>query len=180
MVLLAFMLIWPSAQCAASVLSILVGKPPEALAVNRPVTINTQLTEPRIGHLSSQHLGPWCRLLSPGHRTRSGHPLAHHVTMKDLVQRTILLRVVAVLLLLIAGAEVYACDVSDACVSSTTSRSTGCDDPGGDGCLCCCHHVVPVIVFTLEPGEDVYQDKPPEPVIQLLSVSIPIDHPPQL
>lgn len=96
------------------------------------------------------------------------------------MHRNLIIRVVAVLLLLIAGAGAYACDLSDACVSSTTSQSAGCDDPGGDGCICCCHHVVPVMVFSLEPGENVYQEEPPEPVIQLLSASLPIDHPPQL
>jgi hypothetical protein len=36
------------------------------------------------------------------------------------------------------------------------------------------------MVFTLESSGDVYQQKPLEPELQLLSVSLPIDHPPQL
>lgn len=90
------------------------------------------------------------------------------------------LRIFTVLLLFVAGAEVYACDLSDVCVSSSTSHSTGCDDPGGDGCLCCCHHVVPVMVFAREPGGNARRETAPEPVLQLLSVSLSIDHPPQL
>lgn len=96
------------------------------------------------------------------------------------VQRGLVVRLVAVVLLLIAGAEAHACDLSDACVSGITNHSTGCNDPGGDGCLCCCNHVIPVMLFALEPGEDVYQETPPEPVLHLLSIPRPIDHPPQL
>jgi len=96
------------------------------------------------------------------------------------VQRNLLIRVVAVILLLIAGVEAYACDVSDACVPSVVSDGAGCDDAGGDSCICCCHHVVPMMVFHLEPGGYVSQEKSPEDVLQILRVSLPIDHPPQL
>src|SRR5689334_283237 len=98
--------------------------------------------------------------------------------------RTTLFRIVAVLLLLIAGAEVYACDVSDACVVGFPDQSsqppTDCDQPLGDNCLCCCHHVVPVAVFALEPAEQVFEEPAPPLFPCLTSPPAHIDHPPQL
>ena len=89
--------------------------------------------------------------------------------IKESVTRTILFRIVAVLLLLIAGAEVYACDISDACVTGaadpTSQQSSDCDQPTGDFCLCCCHHVVPVATFVLElpPAWRVLRGAPVQP-----------------
>lgn len=105
-------------------------------------------------------------------------------TIKVFVSRTITIRIVTVLLLLIAGAEIYACDISDACVanpaSQTSQQSNDCDQPSGDNCLCCCHHVVPVAFFNLESAEQVL-DKPVPPLIsERASIPAYIDHPPQL
>ena len=91
-----------------------------------------------------------------------------------------LLRVVAMLLLLVAGVEVYACDISDACVSSAAGQNSDCDQPSGDNCLCCCHHVVPVTIVTLEAAECVSDGPSSEVIIRTASVALPIEHPPQL
>lgn len=88
-------------------------------------------------------------------------------------------RVIAVLLLLVAGGEVYACDVSDACVSASPA-SDGCDQPSGDNCLCCCHHIIPVPAFALSRRDFFPQEPFRDPLLNLFSVSLPIDHPPQL
>ena len=94
------------------------------------------------------------------------------------------LRLVAVFLLLIAGAEAYACDVADACISGapsqTSPQSDDCDQPLGDNCICCCHHVVPVAIFVLQPAEWVLEQPAPQLIPHLLSVPTHIDHPPQL
>ena len=99
------------------------------------------------------------------------------------VGRTITIRIVAVLLLLTAGAEIYACDVSDACFASSANQSSqpsnDCDQPAGDNCLCCCHHVVPVAVFVLEAGEQVLEKPVPPLTSQLPAVPAHIDHPPK-
>jgi hypothetical protein len=104
--------------------------------------------------------------------------------MKTSVTRTILFRIAAVLLLLIAGAAVYACDISDACVAGfpdqTSQQPSDCDQPFGDNCLCCCHHVVPVAIFVLEPAEQVFEKSAPRLVFHLASLPAHIDHPPQL
>ena len=98
--------------------------------------------------------------------------------------RRILFYIAAVLLLLIAGAEVYACDISDACVAGFPGQSSqqpgDCDQPLGDNCLCCCHHVVPVAIFNLEPADQVFEEPAPRPLLRLASVPAHIDHPPQL
>jgi hypothetical protein len=103
--------------------------------------------------------------------------------MEVSVSRTITIRIMAVLLLLIAGAEAYACDISDACFGDSPRQSSeqpsDCDQPAGDNCLCCCHHVMPVAVFVLEPADQV-SDRPVPPLIsQRASVPVHIDHPPQ-
>ncbi len=92
-------------------------------------------------------------------------------------------RITAVLLLLIAGAEAYACDLADACVAGVagqTSQEPGdCDQPLGDNCLCCCQHVVPVAAFVLEPAESVFENPAPQLLPALALLPAHIDHPPQ-
>jgi hypothetical protein len=98
------------------------------------------------------------------------------------VSRTVIFRFVAILLLAIAAGEVYACDVSDSCLSIATSGSANdCDQPSGDNCVCCCHHIVPpVSPIALQVGEVVYQDPQPGPINRTLSRASQVDHPPQL
>jgi len=91
-----------------------------------------------------------------------------------------LFRIVAILLLLIGSAQVYACDIADTCVTSTPGQSNDCDQPLGDNCLCCCHHVVPVTIVTLEAAECVSDGPSSEVIIRTASVALPIEHPPQL
>jgi hypothetical protein len=91
-----------------------------------------------------------------------------------------MLRAAAIALLLLAAAQVYACDISDACLTSPTTQTSDCDQPGGDNCLCCCHHVIPVIVLALDPGEIVFQEAAADWVVPPVAPSLPIDHPPQL
>lgn len=104
--------------------------------------------------------------------------------MKAFVTRATLFRIAAFMLLLIAGAEAYACDTSDACVTGSpdqaSQQSGDCDEPLGDNCLCCCHHVVPVAIFVLEPADKVFEESAPRPVPHLASRPAHIDHPPQL
>jgi hypothetical protein len=102
--------------------------------------------------------------------------------MDVVVSRTIVLRFVAVLLLAMAAGEVYACDVSDTCLNFNQSGSVNdCDQPSGDNCVCCCHHIVPpVSPLSLQVGEIIDQQSPSEPQNRLLSRPSHIDHPPQL
>ena len=94
--------------------------------------------------------------------------------------RSNLFSIAAALLLLVAGAQALACDLSDACVTVSPGHPNDCDQPMGDNCLCCCHHIVPVAVFVLEVSEGVYQEPPPDPLFHTLSRSLPINPPPEL
>jgi hypothetical protein len=98
------------------------------------------------------------------------------------VPQMVIFRFVAILLLAIAAGEVYACDVSDAClIVATSGTANDCDQPTGDNCVCCCHHIVPpVSPIALQDGEVVYQDPPSDPIDRTLSRASQIDHPPQL
>jgi hypothetical protein len=59
-------------------------------------------------------------------------------------QRSTIRRVVTLLLLLLAATEIFACDMasSQACLFSTHTTQDSGDDCAGDGCLCCCAHIV--------------------------------------
>ena len=84
----------------------------------------------------------------------------------------ILRSVVAVFLLLLATTEILACDAiaSPACPFSTHSTNDSDDGCCGDGCLCCCAHIVvvapivpiapleyvaPAVTFDVRPTPDV-------------------------
>ena len=101
-------------------------------------------------------------------------------TMELMMSRSMLFRISAALLLLVTGAQALGCGLSDACVTGSPDRSGDCDQPLGDNCLCCCHHIVPVAAFVLEVNEAVYQEPPPEPLSYTLSRSLPISLPPEL
>ena len=93
------------------------------------------------------------------------------------------LRIVATLLLLVAGAQIYACDSLDPCVSSLTggtTQSDGCDQPQGDNCLCCCNHILPVAPVHLTAPDTVVEGVPAEAVACAEALPCPIEHPPQL
>ena len=57
-------------------------------------------------------------------------------------------RMVTLFVLLLAATEIFACQLisPDSCIFSTHKHSTGDSDEGcsGDGCLCCCAHIVVV------------------------------------
>jgi hypothetical protein len=99
-----------------------------------------------------------------------------------IVARTLIFRLVAIVLLTIAAAEVSACDISDSCLTfGQYGSSNDCDQPTGDNCMCCCHHIVPpVLSLTLQAGDVVDEQTPPEPVTHTLTRASRIDHPPQL
>jgi hypothetical protein len=54
--------------------------------------------------------------------------------------------VFTVLLLLMAATEIFACELisPDACIFSSHSTPDSTEGSSGDGCLCCCAHIVVV------------------------------------
>src|SRR5438270_6314604 len=55
-------------------------------------------------------------------------------------------RMVTLLILLMAATEIFACPLisPDSCILSAQTHTSGDSDEGcsGDGCLCCCTHIV--------------------------------------
>ena len=99
------------------------------------------------------------------------------------MSRITLFRIVAVLSLMVAATEVYACAVSDTCISSATGgtkQSDGCDQPQGDNCFCCCHHLLPVSHVYLTVAREFVENAPAQEVVCTEALPRPIDHPPQL
>jgi hypothetical protein len=71
--------------------------------------------------------------------------------------RLAIFRLAAVAILLLAAADLLACDLlsNSACEISRSFSTDGCDDSSGDGgCLCCCCHIVVSTPFVLEPAEE--------------------------
>ena len=89
-------------------------------------------------------------------------------------------RLIAILLLLVTGAEVFACEMvePEQCESFGSSGSTS-GAPSGDNCICCCTHVVVIAPFALAPvAEGVAELVPiaqPKPAYQSFSIY----HPPK-
>jgi hypothetical protein len=63
-----------------------------------------------------------------------------------MAHRSTIRRVITLLLLLLAATEIFACDMasSQACLFSTHTTQDSGGDCAGDGCLCCCTHIVVV------------------------------------
>ena len=95
--------------------------------------------------------------------------------------RAALFRLMALLLLLVTGAEVFACEMiePEQCESFESPGSTG-GAPSGDNCICCCTHVVVIAPFALAPvSEGVTEVTPighPKPKYQSFSIY----HPPKV
>ena len=59
-------------------------------------------------------------------------------------------RVVTLLVLLLAATEIFACELisPDSCIFSSHSTPDTSEGGSGDGCLCCCAHIVVVTPMT--------------------------------
>jgi hypothetical protein len=59
-------------------------------------------------------------------------------------------RVVTLLVLLLAATEIFACQLisPDSCIFSSHSTPDSSEGGSGDGCLCCCAHIVVVAPIT--------------------------------
>jgi hypothetical protein len=91
-------------------------------------------------------------------------------------------RLVATLVLLLAGMELLACDLiaPRTCELQTASDHSG--DSGevsGDDCLCCCSHVVPARTFRLAAMEGVAPADICGPSGRFFLIETRIYHPPR-
>ena len=90
-------------------------------------------------------------------------------------------RLMALLLLLVTGVEMIACELiePERCESFGSSSPAG-DAPGGDDCICCCSHIVMIAPFALAPAAEGVSEQihfwRPKPQHK----SFPVYHPPKL
>jgi hypothetical protein len=91
-------------------------------------------------------------------------------------------RLAAVLMLLLAGFELFTCELVFPGTCELADPSPG-DGPGhsncGNGCICCCHHVVVSSVFVLTLAESVAIVAPLPEAERPISRPTCIDHPPR-
>lgn len=99
-----------------------------------------------------------------------------------MVNRSTARRVVTVLVLLMAATEIFACQFisPDSCIFSTHTTNDSNEGGSGDGCLCCCAHIVVVRPFS-PPVSFVFISRAvPFEEIQTPDLrSIDIEHPPR-
>lgn len=93
--------------------------------------------------------------------------------------RVTIFRIAAVIILLLTGMELVACEVFSHATCEISGapgdQSTNC----GDACLCCCFHIVIQTPFEFEPSEEAVplESLPPIQFCSLQSASI--YHPPR-
>lgn len=103
----------------------------------------------------------------------------------ELLRRSQAVRLVAFILMLLAGVEVLACDLvsPDFCKLSNGGGGSSSDSSGsgssGDNCLCCCTHysapsTIPATKFTI-----MQQLPDPRFIVILIPARPPLDHPPR-
>jgi len=93
-------------------------------------------------------------------------------------QRTIF-RIAAVIILLLTGVELIACEVVSPATCEISGAPSGQSTDSGDACLCCCFHIVVKTPLVFEPAEEAM---PLEPVSRILFSSFEsprIYHPPK-
>ena len=100
--------------------------------------------------------------------------------------RLTIFRIAAVIILLLTGVELIACEVFSpaACEisglpggQSTNSQRTSTNS--GDACLCCCSHIVVRVPLVFEPTEEAVPLKPVLPVPFSSIEPASIYHPPK-
>ena len=91
-------------------------------------------------------------------------------------------RVVTLLVLLLAATEIFACELisPDSCIFSSHSTPDTSEGSSGDGCLCCCAHIVVVAPITPLATLGFISRSVPFDEIQAPEIrSIDIEHPPR-
>ena len=91
-------------------------------------------------------------------------------------------RMVTLLVLLLAATEIFACQLisPDSCIFSSHSTPDTSEGGSGDGCLCCCAHIVVVPPMTpLAPLGFIARAVPVDEVQTPEFRSIDIEHPPR-
>ena len=89
-------------------------------------------------------------------------------------------RVVTLFVLLLAATEIFACQLisPDSCIFANHPTSDSSEGDSGDGCLCCCAHIVVVAPITpLAPLGFIARAVPVDEIQAAQFRSIDIEHP---
>jgi len=99
-----------------------------------------------------------------------------------MASRPTMRRVVTLLVLLLAATEIFACELisPDSCIFSSHSTPDTSEGGSGDGCLCCCAHIVVVPPVTPLATLGFVSSAVPFDEVQVPEFrSIAIEHPPR-
>ena len=97
----------------------------------------------------------------------------------DMPARVTVFRVAAVIILLLTGVELIACEVLSPATCEISGAPGDKNPDSGDACLCCCFHVVVVTPIVFETNPEVVALDPP-PTVGVPSIeSAGIYHPPR-
>ena len=93
-------------------------------------------------------------------------------------------RIVTLVVLMMATSEIFACQLisPDSCIFSAHQHTSGDPDDGcsGDGCLCCCAHIV--VVAPITPLASLGVSARALPLSEIETPNVPrmgIEHPPR-
>lgn len=87
--------------------------------------------------------------------------------------------IAAVLLLLVTGVDLVACELLSPGSCEIAGSADGQGGGQDDSCLCCCPHVMVALPLRFEPAEEAVMLDPP-PALHTVSYETPeIYHPPQ-
>ena len=88
-------------------------------------------------------------------------------------------RIVAVIMLLLTGVELVACEAFSPATCEISGAPSDQSTDSGDACLCCCFHIVVATPFVLEPTEKIVALELVTPVPFPSQESAKIYHPPK-
>ena len=106
-------------------------------------------------------------------------PQSWDTQRQGMPSRATIFRIAAVIILLLTGVELIACEVVSPGTCEIAGAPGGQSTDSGDACLCCCFHVVVRTPVVFEPTEETIalEPLPPIPFSSLEPVSI--YHPPR-
>ena len=93
--------------------------------------------------------------------------------------RLTIFRIAAVIILLLTGVELIACEVFSPASCEISGVPGGQSTDSGDACLCCCSHIVVRLPLVFEPTEEIVALKPVPPVPVSSFEPASIYHPPK-
>lgn len=93
--------------------------------------------------------------------------------------RLTIFRIAAVIILLLTGMELIACEVFSPATCEFSGVPSGQSTNSGDACLCCCSHIVVTVPLVFEPTEEAVALKPVAPVPFCSFEPTSIYHPPK-